>query len=70
MGLIFCCDANEVKLSERLDGFPFQPEPTNAVAQLLPLPLKRIQEKIDDFNEPILTEIETSVPQYSEILKE
>ncbi|XP_005175943.1 uncharacterized protein LOC101893733 [Musca domestica] len=57
LGLIFCCDANEVKLSKRLEGIPMaSSKPVNSGAQLLPLPLKRPKEEYDDFNEPIRME--------------
>ncbi|XP_011294325.1 uncharacterized protein LOC105262102 [Musca domestica] len=42
MGLIFCCDVDEVKLSKRLEGFALPSEPA------------RIEDEFDDFNESIL----------------
>ncbi|XP_073822298.1 uncharacterized protein [Musca autumnalis] len=53
MGVIFCCDVNEVKNSKRLQGFPLPSTPISVPTKLPLLSGVHNNEQYDDFNEPL-----------------
>ncbi|XP_073822300.1 uncharacterized protein isoform X2 [Musca autumnalis] len=74
MGVIFCCDVNEVKNSKRLQGFPLPSKPITTTTTLKPffLPEQPIAAEVvyDDFNEPLPKESKTVAEEYSGIPEE
>ncbi|XP_075152615.1 uncharacterized protein LOC142226461 isoform X2 [Haematobia irritans] len=54
MGIIFCCSVDEVRNSNRLNGFPSLSKPVTPLPP--PMSLVRTKPKMDDFDEPVETE--------------